>query len=93
MHTSRVRDAGVPKLDRLKERIGYLKMYQGIVVATDVGLIGWLLSYVGDSAKVSAGEINVLATTLAYVGVVLLTGTAVVLHLRIQNYIDQLGEL
>jgi hypothetical protein len=31
----------MPQLDRLKERLAYLKFWLGIVVVTDISLIGW----------------------------------------------------
>ena len=34
----------MPQLDRLKEQIAYLKFWQGILVVTDISLIGWLVS-------------------------------------------------
>jgi len=32
------------KIDEVKEEIGYLKFWLGIIVATDMGLIGWLVN-------------------------------------------------
>ena len=31
------------ELDRLKEQLAYLKFWQGIMVITDISLVGWLL--------------------------------------------------
>jgi hypothetical protein len=39
----------VAQLDRLKEQVAYLKLWQGIVVVTDISLAGWLIS-AGDAA-------------------------------------------
>jgi hypothetical protein len=30
------------ELDRLKEQLAYLKFWQGIMVVTDISLVGWL---------------------------------------------------
>lgn len=51
-------------LDRVKEEIGYLKVWQGIAVVSAVSLAGWLLS-AGDSAPT-------LRYGLALLGVLLL---------------------
>ena len=32
------------RLDRLKEEVAYFKFWQGIVVVTDISLLGWLIS-------------------------------------------------
>ena len=32
------------ELDRLKEQLAYLKFWQGIMVVTDISLVGWLVS-------------------------------------------------
>jgi len=37
------------ELDRLKEQIAYLKFWQGIMVVTEISLVGWLISTVGTS--------------------------------------------
>ena len=34
----------MPQLERLKEQIAYLKFWQGVLVVTDISLIGWLVS-------------------------------------------------
>jgi hypothetical protein len=39
----------VSELDRLKEQIAYLKFWQGIMVVTEISLVGWLISTVGSS--------------------------------------------
>jgi uncharacterized membrane protein YdjX (TVP38/TMEM64 family) len=32
------------ELDRVRERIAYLKLWQGIMVVTNISLIGWLIT-------------------------------------------------
>jgi len=39
----------VSELDRLKEQIAYLKFWQGIMVVTEISLVGWLISTAGTS--------------------------------------------
>lgn len=75
----------VAKLDRLKEQIAYLKFWQGIMVVTDISLMGWL---------VSTADLSIRGTVvLAVVGVVLLTFGIVALHWQIESRIDQTGTL
>ena len=73
------------KLDRLKEQIAYLKFWQGIMVVTDISLIGWLVStgYTADR----------LTLLLAAFGAVCLTIGIVAMHRKIDRRIDQTGRL
>ena len=75
----------MPELDRLKEQLAYLKFWQGIMVITDISLVGWLVSTAD-----TAGQFTV---ALAIVGVVALTLGIVVLHRQIEHRIDQIGKL
>jgi hypothetical protein len=34
----------VAALDRLREKLAYLKFWQGIMVVTDISLVGWIVS-------------------------------------------------
>lgn len=71
------------ELDRVKEKLAYLKFWQGIMVVTDISLLGWLLTAADASNRV----------VLAGVGVVLLTLGILVLHRQIGRRIDQTGRL
>lgn len=73
------------ELDRIKEQLAYLKFWQGIMVVTDISLVGWLVS--------SAGSAAPLSITLAIVGVIALTVGIVVLHRQIERRIEQIGKL
>jgi hypothetical protein len=75
----------MPELDRLKEQLAYLKYWQGIMVITDISLIGWLISAGG-----SAGTISLV---LALIGVAVLTLGIYVLHRQIERRIDHIGKL
>ena len=75
----------VSELDRLKEQLAYLKFWQGVMVVTDISLVGWLVS-TADSARA-------LSMVLAIVGVVALSFGIVVLHRQIERRIDQIGKL
>jgi len=41
------------ELDRIKEQIAYLKYWQGVMVVTDISLVGWLITS-ADSASTRA---------------------------------------
>jgi hypothetical protein len=73
------------ELDRIKEQIAYLKYWQGIMVVTDISLVGWLLT-AGESA-------SVLIFLLAIAGVIALTLGIVNLHRQIERRIERIGSL
>ncbi len=59
----------MPKIDRLKEEIGWLKLVFGILVAIDASLVGWLAqNYASTSWVLVAG--GVIATTVVTLAVV-----------------------
>ena len=73
------------ELDCLKEQVAYLKFWQGIMVVTDISIVGWLVS--------TADVARPLTVALAVVGVVLLTLGIVMLHRKIERRIDHIGRL
>ena len=73
------------ELDRLKEQVAYLRFWQGIMVVTDISLVGWLVS--------TADGARPLTVALAIVGVFLLTFGIVMLHRQIERRIDHIGRL
>jgi xanthosine utilization system XapX-like protein len=73
------------ELDRIKEQLAYLKFWQGIMVVTDISLVGWLVS--------AADTARPLPIALAVVGVVSLTVGIVIVHRHIERRIDQIGKL
>lgn len=75
----------MPQLERLKEQIAYLKFWQGVLVVTDISLIGWLVS---NAASTTAGTV-----ALAVISVAFVTAGVIVLHRQIERRIDQVGEL
>ena len=75
----------MPELDRLKEQLAYLKFWQGVMVVTDISLLGWLVS--------TADGARALTVVLAIIGVVALTFGIVVLHRQIERRIDEIGRL
>lgn len=75
----------MPELDRLKEQIAYLKFWQGIMVVTDISLVGWLISNVRDA--------TIVIVVVAVLGIALITTGVLVLHRQIERRIDQVGKL
>jgi len=72
-------------LDRTKEELAYLKLWQGVIVVTDISVIGWIAS-----SKDSV--LNVLFL-MALAVVALLTVGGFVLHRLIERLIDEAGKL
>jgi capsular polysaccharide biosynthesis protein len=75
----------VSELDVAKEKIAYLKVWLGILVVTDISLVGWLASNIA-SVKTLVLLAGVVAVVAATVGIVLL-------HKRIDRRIESLREL
>jgi len=73
------------KLDVAKERIAYLKLWLGIVIVTDISLVGWLLG------NFRSGEWPlVIGDILGIIGV---SRACYALHDRIESAIAKLEEL
>ncbi len=73
------------ELDSLKEKIAYLKLWLGILVVTDISLIGWLVSNY-EKAKLLFLISDIIAIVMISVGML-------VLHKRIKREIERLREL
>jgi hypothetical protein len=73
------------KLDKAKERIAYLKFWLGVMVVTDISLVGWLLS--------SGGSAPTHRVVSALVAVVVITGSGFIVHRRVERLIDTLEDL
>ena len=73
------------KLDRAKEQIAYLRFWLGVMVVTDISLVGWLLS--------SAGSAPTHRVVSALVAVVVITASGFIVHRRVELLIDALEDL
>ena len=73
------------ELERLKERLVYLRLWLGIVVVAEISLIGWIASAV-DSASTRL-------LLLASVTAILLGLGIYLLHRHIERRIDEIGRL
>ena len=75
----------MPEIDRLKERLAYAKFWLGIIVVTDIGLVGWLISSVDDAQP--------LRLLLGLLAVVVLSFAGWLLHQQIDQRMEQIGRL
>jgi len=73
------------ELDVAKEQIAYLKVWLGILVVTDISLVGWLASNIA-TAKALLLFTGILAVVVTTAGVVLI-------HRRIERRIESLRGL
>ena len=73
------------KIDVIKEKINYLKVWLGISIVTLITLIGWLSSHYED--------VSTLRLVFSFVGVLWLIVLVHILNKSILNKIDSLEEL
>ena len=73
------------KTDFTKEQIAYLKVWLGILVVTDISLVGWLVSNIASASTILIATVVVAA--------IVATGGIVLLHRRIEQRIESLREL
>ena len=73
------------KIDVVKEKINYLKVWLGIAIVTLISLIGWLSTHYAD---LSSARIF-----LSFAGIAWLVGTIHFLNKTILKKIDSLEEL
>lgn len=73
------------RVDKAKEEIAYLKFWLGVMVVTDISLVGWLLS--------SAGSAPIYKAVGALVAVVIITASGFIVHRRVEQRIDALEDL
>ena len=72
------------ELDRVREQNAYLKLWQGIMIVTDISLIGWLITAEDTEVKIFA---------LAFGAAITLTCGIYAIHRLIDRRIDELGRL
>ena len=73
------------ELDRLKEQLVYLRFWQGIMVVTDLSLVGWLVS--------TADTATPTLLSFAIVGIVVLSLGIFLIHRQIERRIEHIGRL
>jgi hypothetical protein len=72
-------------LDRVREQISYLKYWQGIMVVTDISLVGWLMTLTDFPSPRNS--------VLGLVAILALTMGIMLLHRHIWRLIDATGTL
>jgi hypothetical protein len=75
----------VAELDRVREQIAYLKYWQGIMVVTDISLVGWFVT--------ASGEAGFGLRAMALVAIVALTLWIMNTHRHITRRIEETGRL
>ena len=73
------------ELEVAKEQIAYLKLWLGIMVVTDISLIGWFIG--------NYGQASTSLLTMDLVAVAVVSAGIAGLHLRIDSRIKDLKEL
>lgn len=73
------------QIDIVKETIAYLKFWLGVMVVSDITLVGQMLS--------NAGKASDLKTYGAIIGIAIITISALFVHRRIEYLISTLKEL
>ena len=73
------------EIDRLKEQLVYLRFWLGIMVVTDISLVGWLASTI-DTATTAL-------LSFAIAGIIVLSLGIFLLHRQIERRIEQIGRL
>lgn len=68
------------ELDLIKERIAYLKVWIGILVVTDISVVGWLASNLDST--------NTLLLVAGVISLVVITFGLYFLHRRIESLRD-----
>ena len=73
------------ELDELKEKIAYLKVWLGVLLVTDISLLGWLASHAQET-------INVLLLS-GFLAMIVVSVFVLALHTRIEQAIKKLRDL
>ena len=73
------------KLDKAKEQIAYLKFWLGVMVVTNISLVGWFVS--------SAGSAPAHKLWVALLAIVIITAAGFAVHRRLERLIDALDDL
>lgn len=73
------------ELDRLKEQLVYLRFWLGIMVVTEITLVGWLIS--------TPNTADPVLWSLAAVGVVVLGFGIFLLHRQVERRIEEVRRL
>ena len=75
----------MPKIDKIKEQIGWLKVVFGMLFATDISLIAYLFTNI---SKLSNVQVSIVI-----LGLLLVTLAIIYVNKKAMNKIDSLEEL
>lgn len=75
----------MPEMDRLKEQLVYLRFWLGIMVVTEITLVGWLIS--------TPRSANPTLWFIGTFGAGFLGAGIYVVHRQVERRIDQIGKL
>ena len=73
------------EIDRLKEQLTYLRFWLGIMVVTEITLVGWLIS--------TPRRVDPTLWFIGAFGAFLLGSGIFLVHRQIERRIDQIGKL
>jgi len=73
------------KIDVIKEKINYLKVWLGISIVTLISLLGWISSHYED--------VSTIRLVFSFIGILWLVGLVHILNKSILKKIDSLEEL
>ena len=73
------------RLDQLKEEIGWLKVAFGLLMATNLSLIAWLIQHYQTQSR--------LITALNAIAIVVVTVIIYLINKQAYKKIDEIGEL
>ena len=73
------------EIDKIKEEIGWLKIVFGLLIVTDISLLGWIARNIF--------QIHSLVLFVAIIIVALITWIIMVINQRVYKALDDLGDL
>ncbi|MEA1983415.1 MAG: hypothetical protein U9N39_07715 [Campylobacterota bacterium] len=75
----------MPKLDKLKEELGWLKVVFGVFIATDLSIIAWLVQKYETQSE--------LLSIISGMAIIVITFAIVLVNKSAYKKIDEIGEL
>ncbi len=73
------------KMDKIKEKIGYLKVIFGLMVAVEVSMVGWLFQH--------TNTIDPIKIAIVSLAILLIAMSIVLINRAILRKIDELEDL
>jgi hypothetical protein len=79
------RKGNMSEIDKIKEETGWLKVVFGLLIVTDISLVGWIARNIF--------KIHSLVLVTAIIIVALITWIIMVINQRVYKALDDLGDL